>query len=505
MKFDPAAAQIFSNGTHREVPGVKTQDIINPADLTTVGRIALCDARAIDPVLAAAVTSQKTWAAMDAKSRAAALHRCADAMEANAQGEVAALMTREMGKPYTEAVGELLNVGSIFRYYAEIARNDAGFLAGPTAPGSLQYAKYFPVGISAHILPFNFPIILMAFTAAASLACGNAIVIKPAPATSFCTLKFMENFASLPAGIVSCVTGGVDAAQALIADDRVKVVAFTGSVEAGQRVATACGERLKPCVIEAGGSDPLIVMDSADPDVAAAAAVTAAFHLSGQVCTATERILVHEAVHDAFVERMVARTRALRVGPGFQNVEIGPLVSQAARDKVMRLVDQAVAEGAKVACGGKVPAAHNVGWYYEPTVLTNVTPRMEIVRAELFGPVAPVLKVRSLDEAIDLANASRYGLGAAVYTNRLDEAMAATERLEAGMVWVNNVLGDNDALPFGGWKASGMGRALSRLGLDAFRQSKMVMLDPKAELQGWWYPYSDAFFRERGGDKVRRG
>lgn len=502
MSFDPQAAQIFVAGGYRTPPGTRTREIVNPADLSIVGRIALCEATQVGPALEPTVIAQREWAALDAKSRAAALHRVADAMEKGAQGEVARLMTLEMGKPYSEAVGELLNVGSIFRYYAEIARDDCGFLAGPTAPGSLQYAKYFPYGISAHILPFNFPIVLMAFTVAASLAVGNAVVIKPAPATSLCTLRFMEHFTSLPTGLVTCVTGGAEAAQALIADERVKVVAFTGSVEAGQKVAAACGQRLKPCVIEAGGSDPLIVMDSADPDVAAAAAVTAAFHLSGQVCTATERVLVHETIHDAFVDRMVARTKALRVGSGLGNVEIGPLVSQAARDKVMRLVEQAVAQGAKVACGGGIPKDRNVGWYYEPTVLTDVTPDMEIVRAELFGPVAPIVKVKSLDEAIEIANASRYGLGAAIYTNRLDEAIAATERIEAGMVWVNNVLGDNDALPFGGWKASGMGRALSRLGLNAFRQSKMVMLDPKAELQGWWYPYSDSFFKERGGGKV---
>ena len=502
MSFDPSAGHIYAGGAFHHAPGATLQDVINPADLSVVGRISLCGASQIDAALAAAVVAQRGWAALDAKSRAGALHRVADAMEQGAQGEVARLMTCEMGKPYSEAVGELMNVGSIFRYYAEIARDDGGFLAGPTAPGSLQYAKYFPYGVTAHIMPFNFPIVLMAFTVAASLAVGNAVVIKPAPATSLCTLKFMEHFASLPVGLVSCVTGGAETAQALIADDRVKVVAFTGSVEAGQKVAAACGERLKPCVIEAGGSDPLIVLDSADPDVAAAAAVTAAFHLSGQVCTATERILVHEKIHDAFVDRLVTRTKALRVGPGLSNVELGPLVSQAARDKVMRLVDQAVAQGAKIACGGGIPKGRNVGWFYEPTVLTGVTPDMAIVRAELFGPVAPVLKVKGLDEAIALANASRYGLGAAIYTNRLDEAMAATERLDCGMVWVNNVLGDNDALPFGGWKASGMGRALSRLGLNAFRQSKMVMLDPKAELQGWWYPYSDAFFKERGGDKV---
>jgi acyl-CoA reductase-like NAD-dependent aldehyde dehydrogenase len=502
MSFDPATGQIFANGAYQTPKGAKQQDVMNPADLSSVGKITLCGAAQIDDALNAAVAAQRAWAALDAKSRAAALHRVADSMESGAQGQVAELMTREMGKPYSEAVGELLNVGSIFRYYAEIARDDGGFLAGPTSPGALQYAKYFPYGISVHIMPYNFPIVLTAFTVAASLAVGNAVVIKPAPATSLCTLAYMQHFALLPAGLVSCLTGGAETGQTLIADERVKVVAFTGSVEAGQKVAAACGERLKPCVIEAGGSDPLIVMDSADPDIAAAAAVTAAFHLSGQVCTATERVLVHEKIHDAFVERIVARTKELRVGPGLTNVEIGPLVSAAARDKVMRLVEQAVAQGAKVACGGAVPPGRNVGYYYQPTVLTDVTPDMAIVRAELFGPVAPVLKVKSLDEAIALANASRYGLGAAIYTNRLDEAIAATERLECGMVWVNNVLGDNDALPFGGWKASGMGRSLSRLGLNAFRQVKMVMLDPKAELQGWWYPYSDVFFRERGGDKV---
>ena len=352
------------------------------------------------------------------------------------------------------------------------------------SPGSLQYAKYFPYGISAHILPYNFPIILMAFTVGGLAGRRQRRRDQAGAGDLALHAQVHGAFREPAAGLVSCLTGGAETAQALIADERVKVVAFTGSVEAGQKVAAACGERLKPCVIEAGGSDPLIVMDSADPDIAAAAAVTAAFHLSGQVCTATERILVHEKVHDAFVDRMVARTKELRVGPGLTNVEIGPLVSEAARDKVMRLVDQAVAQGAKVACGGKVPAGRNVGWFYEPTVLTGVTPDMAIVRAELFGPVAPVIKVRSLDEAIALANASRYGLGAAIYTNRLDEAMAATERLEAGMVWVNNVLGDNDALPFGGWKASGMGRALSRLGLNAFRQSKMVMLDPEGRAAG---------------------
>jgi acyl-CoA reductase-like NAD-dependent aldehyde dehydrogenase len=164
---------------------------------------------------------------------------------------------------------------------------------------------------------------------------------------------------------------------------------------------------------------------------------------------------------------------------------------------VMALVDDAIAKGARLVCGGRVPPQFNKGWFYEPTILTSCKPEMAILQQESFGPVAPICKVASFDEAIALANRSRYGLGAAIYTTKLDEAMEAAERLEAGMVWVNNVLGDNEALPFGGWKASGLGRSLSRIGLNSFRRAKMVMLDPKPELQGWWYPYSEEFFAER--------
>src|SRR5688572_26615162 len=175
MSFDPTTGQIFASGGYQTPKGAKLQDVMNPADLSSVGRIAQCGQTQIDDALTAAVTAQQAWAALDAKSRAAALHRVADSMEAGAQGQVAELMTREMGKPYSEAVGELPNVGSIFRYYAEVARDDGGFLAGPTAPGALQYAKYFPYGISAHILPYNFPIILLAFTVAVALPFSNAV------------------------------------------------------------------------------------------------------------------------------------------------------------------------------------------------------------------------------------------------------------------------------------------------------------------------------------------
>ena len=230
----------------------------------------------------------------------------------------------------------------------------------------------------------------------------------------------MEHFAALPAGLVSCLTGGAETAQALIADERVKVVAFTGSVEAGQKVAAACGERLKPCVIEAGGSDPLIVMDSADPDIAAAAAVTAAFHLSGQVCTATERVLVHEKIHDAFVERMVARTKASARRPRPRAMSrSGRWSSEAARDQGDAPGGPGGGAGRQDRLRRRRAAGRNVGWFYEPTVLTDVTPRHGDRAGGAVRPGrADHQGARASTEAIALANASRYGLGAAIYTNR---------------------------------------------------------------------------------------
>jgi len=500
-EFDPFAAQVFRG--NRFVPaGGPTREIVNPSTLAIEGRIAASDAALVEAVAAEAKAAQAGWARTDLKTRAALLHRVADSIERTDFHDVAKLMTLEMGKPYPEAVGELANLAPAFRYFAEMARDEAGKIAGTTQAGSFQFMRYEPYGVSAHIVPFNFPILLMAWTVAASLAAGNACIVKPAEATTLSTLKFMEHFAAtLPPGLVSCLPGGAATGQALIRSPNVHAVAFTGGVAAAKAVNVACAELLKPCLIEAGGSDPMIISRHAPLEVAAAGSVTAAFHLSGQICTSSERFFVHEAVHDAFVEKFAAAAKALRIGDGLGVSEIGPLVSEAARAKVMRLVDGAVAQGARLVCGGRVPPGLNTGWFYEPTILTGVTPAMEIMRSEIFGPVAAICRVASFDEALRLANNSDFGLGACVFTTDLAEAMQAVETLQAGMVWVNNPLIDNDALPFGGWKNSGLGRALGRQGLDAFRQTKMAIIDHAPAIGGWWYPYpEDAFYRRDGRD-----
>ena len=477
-------------------------DVIDPATLETVGPRVVVTPDELAEVLARVNAAQADWKKVDAKSRAKALHDLAHRIDTTDLTDCAILMSREMGKPYPEAIGELQNCAPIFRYYAEMARDEAGKIAGTTQAGSFQFAKYEPLGVSAHIMPFNFPVLLMCWTVAASLAAGNGCVVKPAEITTLSTLEFMKVFAGLPEDLVACLPGGAELGKALVDSDLTHAVAFTGSVAAGQAVAAAAGAKMKPAVIEAGGSDPMIISAHADIDVASAGAVTGAFHMSGQVCTSTERFYVVDGVHDVFVAAFAAETARLRIGNGLEKSEIGPLSSKPARDKVERLVADAIAKGAKLICGGQIPPDHQTGWFYEPTILTDCTSVMDLLNEECFGPVAAILRVPDFDAAIDGANATEFGLGACVFTSSLAEAHEAHERLQSGMVWINNPLIDNDALPFGGWKASGMGRELGRQGLDAFRRTKMVILDHKPVRQEWWYPYPDEWFLDAGGRKL---
>jgi len=498
--FNPNEPVYFINPIFKAAQGAH-QKVSDPANGNAVGVFAETSQQEIDSVLVAVSAAQMQWKHVDAKSRAKVLHALAQAIESADLRRCAELMTCEMGKPYPEAIGELSNCAAIFRYYAEMARDDGGKVAGTTQQHSLQYARYEALGVSVHIMPFNFPILLMCWTVAASLACGNGCIIKPAPATTLCTLEFMRCFAALPESLIACLPGGAEVAKTLINSRLTHAVAFTGSVDVARVVAAAAAQQMKPAVIEAGGSDPMIISEHAPIDIAAAGATTAAFHLSGQVCTSAERFYVVDAIHDGFVAAFKRCAQQLRIGHGLGQSEIGPLVSEGARAKVIRLVNDAIAHGATVVTGGRIPPGLEQGWFYEPTILINVTQQMAIMQEECFGPVACICRVADFDEAITLANDSSFGLGASVFTTSLEQAMEAAERLEAGMVWVNNPMIDNDALPFGGWKLSGLGRELSRQGLDAFRRSKMVIINHRPEKQDWWYPYPDSWFHDQDGRK----
>jgi acyl-CoA reductase-like NAD-dependent aldehyde dehydrogenase len=493
--FTPLRPQIYLQGAFVEPLSELHKESINPATLAPVGRYPLCGEADVQRTVDMANRAQQQWKRTDTQSRASLLHAVAHAIENSPdRSELAQLICREMGKPYPDAVGELAICASVFRYYAELARDDGGKVAGTNLAGSFQHMRYEPCGVSVHIQPFNYPILLLCWTVAASLAAGNACIIKPAEAASLCTLRFMAHFAALPAGLVACLPGDANTAQLLIKSSGTHAVAFTGSVAAARAVGVACAERMKPCVLEAGGSDPMIISRHAPLEVAAAGCVNSAFLLSGQVCTSSERFFVVEEIHDAFVAEFARRTRLLRVGDGMGTAEIGPLVSKAARDKVARLVREAVEQGAEVVCGGRIPPGAPPGWFYEPTILTGVTPDMAIMHEECFGPVAAICRVPDFDTALRLANDSEFGLGASVFTTDLAEAMEAAERLESGMVWINNPLIDNDALPFSGTKMSGLGCELGPQGLDAFRRTKMVVLDHKPRVHDWWLPRADNTF-----------
>jgi len=466
--------------------------VSDPATEERLGQIADATAADVDQAVAAANAAQRGWRSVNHHRRAEMLHEVARQVMA-ARPLVAEMLTREMGKPYKESFDEVAWSASAIDYYAEIARHENGKVLGSAVDGQFHFTTKDPLGVVVIILPFNYPLCLLCWQAAAAIASGNAVIIKPSDLTSLTTLQFAAAFDALPAGLVQVITGGGAAGKRLVEHADTHMVAFTGGIETGRTVAETCGRLYKRTLIETSGNDPFIVMPSAPIDIAARGAAFGAFLNCGQVCAAAERFYVHEQVYSQFIERLVHHTKRIRVGNGLERVDMGPLASKRELSRYLRILDNATAQGARVLTGGDRPAHLAKGWFVNPTVLGGISPDAPIMNDETFGPVAPVSMVGSFDEAIALANRSRYALGATVYTTNLDESMRAVNELEAGMVWVNAPLLDNDAGPFGGRKQSGMGRQLGAEGLDTFRHTKLSMIDPGAKAHDfWWFPYSDA-------------
>lgn len=490
--FSSLSGKLYVDGGWVASTSTTRLDVIDPATEDRLGSIADATDAEVDQAIEIANRARKAWWTQDCRSRAVIMHDIA-ALIRRDKAIYAECMSREEGKPFKEAVDEVSWCATAIDYYAELARHETGRIAGATVPGQFHFSVKEPLGTVVIVLPFNFPLVLLCWEAAAALAAGNAVIVKPHEQTSLTTLKFMELFATLPKGLLQVVTGGARVGQRLVASGGTHAVAYTGSVAVGQAVAKTCAETFKPCLIEASGNDPMIVMPSAPLDIAARGAAFAAYLNCGQVCTSSERFYVHDAIHDAFVEKLVAEARKLRVGNGLDRVDMGPLATQRQRDRYEGMLARARQEGASVATGGGRPQGLNRGWFVEPTVLTGVTQDMEILNEEPFGPVAPICRVGSFDEAIELANRSRYGLGANLYSLDSGEIFRAVSEIESGILWINAPLLDNDALPFGGRKLSGSGRQLGPEGLNQFQNTKFVMIDPQASNQDfWWFPYADA-------------
>jgi acyl-CoA reductase-like NAD-dependent aldehyde dehydrogenase len=491
-EFKRLSGMNFVGGEYIRSVATDHLDVIEPATEDCIGQIADTTDREVDEAIEIANKVRRVWTALDSRSRAVILHDIAAIIRRD-KVLYAEFLTREEGKPFKESVDEVSWCATAIDYYAELARHESGRIAGSTVPGQFHFSIKEPLGTIVIVLPFNYPLVLLCWEAAAAIAAGNAVIVKPHEQTSITTLKFMEVFSTLPPGLMQVVTGGARVGQRLIASPNTHGVAYTGSVAAGQAVARTCAETFKPCLIEASGNDPFIVMPSAPLDKAARGAAFAAYLNCGQVCTSAERFYVHDAIHDEFVERLTVEAAKLRVGNGLEQVDMGPMATRKQRERFEGMIAHARKQGATVKTGGGRPAKLNRGWFVEPTVLTDVTPDMEILNEEPFGPVAPICRVKSFDEAIELANRSRYGLGANLYSLDTNETFRAVREIESGILWINAPLLDNDALPFGGRKLSGTGRQLGPEGLAQFQNTKFVMIDPTASNQDfWWFPYADA-------------
>jgi acyl-CoA reductase-like NAD-dependent aldehyde dehydrogenase len=340
-------------------------------------------------------------------------------------------------------------------------------------------------------VPWNYPLLLLSWKLAPALAAGNTVIAKPSEVTPLSTLMLAECLEPLPPGAVSLVAGGGDVGASLVADERVDCVAFTGSVETGKRIASVAADRVARVNLEMGGKDPFIVCAdvAGDVEVAARGGAWAAYLNAGQVCTSAERFYVAREVYDDFLSEFVEHTRSLRIGdPMDDGTDVGPMVSAVQRAKVEAQVEAAVAAGAELVVGGD-RAGFERGHYYSPAVVIGAPASTDLLREETFGPVAPIVPVASLDEAIELANGTRFGLGANVYTRDLETAVRCLREIRAGTVWINDPLTDNDAGPFGGFKQSGLGRELGQEGLEAFQETKHVHIETKIAAKEWWYPY----------------
>lgn len=484
------SGQLFIDGALRPSRSTATIDIVEPATEDVIGHIADASDAEVDEAIEIAARARKVWNAIDARSRAVTLHDIAARIRSD-KSRYAEYLTREEGKPFKESVDEVSWCATAIDYYAELARHEQGRIAGATVPGQFHFSIKEPLGTIVIILPFNYPLVLLCWEAAAALAAGNAVIVKPHEQTSMTTLKFMELFTDLPRGLLQVVTGGARVGQRLISSNNTHGVAYTGSVAVGQAVARSCADSFKPCLIEASGNDPFIVMPSAPMEQAVRGAAFAAYLNCGQVCTSAERFYVHQDIYDEFAARLAAEAKKLRVGNGLDLVDMGPMATRRQRERFEGMMAKARQQGAKVAAGGGRPAGLNRGWFVEPTVLTDVTPDMEILNEEPFGPVAPLCRVKDFDEAITLANRSRFGLGGNIYTLDTTEIFRSVNEIQSGILWINAPLLDNDALAFGGRKLSGTGRQLGAEGLSQFQNTKFVMIDPKAENQDfWWFPYA---------------
>lgn len=489
----PETLRNLIGGRWTEPPHSNTIESVNPARASDVlARVPRSSEAEVDAAVDAARRTFDAWRLTPAPRRGEVLIRAGELL-ARRKEELGRLVTREMGKVLKEGLGDVQEAIDMAFYMAGEGRR----LSGETVPSELpdKDAKSVrvPVGVCALITPWNFPVAIPAWKVFPALVAGNTVVFKPSSLTPVCATRLVEILveAGLPPGVLNMVHGtGAETGNALISHQGIDAVSFTGSCDTGEGIEQACGALHRSVSTEMGGKNAIIVMDDADLDLAVEGAIWGGFGTSGQRCTAASRVVVHEKICGAFLEKFAGRAKALRLGDGLDpSTDVGPVVSQEQMNKVLDYIEVGRKEGAKPLCGGKRAVSGSLaeGWFIEPTVFADVDPKMRIAREEIFGPVVAVIRARNLAHAIEIVNGTKYGLSSAIYTRDVNNSAIAERDLDTGLVYVNaSTIGAEIQLPFGGTKGSGSGprEAGGRGGaLDFFTKWKVIYRDFSGRLQ----------------------
>jgi succinate-semialdehyde dehydrogenase/glutarate-semialdehyde dehydrogenase len=471
-------AQGFVDGRWIDADDARLLAVTDPADGRVLAQVPDCGAAETQRAIAAAEAAWPAWRAKTAKERAALLRRWHELILAAAD-DLAQLITAECGKPLAEAKGEVAYGASFVEWFAEEGKRAYGECIPTTAGDKRLLTIRQPIGVCAAITPWNFPLAMITRKVAPALAAGCTAIVKPAEQTPLSALALAElaSRAGIPPGVFNVITGSAQSAIAiggtLTASPVVRKLSFTGSTEVGRLLMAQCAPTIKKLSLELGGNAPFIVFDDADVDAAVEGALIAKYRNTGQTCVCANRFLVQGGIYEAFAEKLTARVAQLKVGSGFEDgVMQGPLIEACAVEKVEAHVADALAHGARVLTGGKRHARG--GSFFEPTVLADVTTAMRVAREETFGPIAPLFRFTTEAEAIDMANATEYGLAAYFYSRDVARCFRVGEALEYGMVGVNTGLISNEVAPFGGVKQSGIGREGSKHGLDEYLEIKYL-------------------------------
>ncbi|MDQ0675165.1 succinate-semialdehyde dehydrogenase/glutarate-semialdehyde dehydrogenase [Pseudarthrobacter siccitolerans] len=471
--------QLLVAGNWQDASNAGTVEVINPSDASVITDIADADVEDGLAAVDAAAAALPEWAATPPRRRAEILRRCFDLMTERSE-QLAHLISLENGKALADARGEVAYAAEFFRWYAEEAVRIIGDVSVSPSGANRILVQHMPIGVCVLITPWNFPAAMATRKLAPALAAGCTAVLKPATLTPLTTLAIAQLMidAGVPAGVVNIITTSKtsEVMTPILADPRVRKLSFTGSTSVGRHLLRQAADNVLKCSMELGGNAPFLVFDDADLELALDGAMVAKMRNGGQACTAANRIYVQRGIHDEFARRLAERMGAMRVGPGTDpSTEVGPLVDEPSVRKVDSLVRDAVSQGARLLAGGK--AIDGAGYYYPPTVVTNVPLQARMVSEEIFGPVASVIPFDTEDEVIAAANDSEYGLAAYVFTEDLRRGLRVSERVESGMVALNRGLVSDPAAPFGGVKQSGLGREGAHQGLLDFTETKYIALD----------------------------